>query len=240
MSQIIDINTMFGPHPSAAADLSVDELESMMQKHGVGLCCTLSTVGMLLDHNSGNAATRAACAEHTTLLPVATVNPQMVFDMEGPFTRFKAEGFRMVRLFPDWQGWDPDYAPCVAIAKRLEPEGLPLMVEITGTGIATRLVTALVGHPAPLILGGITQETVAEAITLMRSHSAIYIETSHLVAVGAIRQVADSVGADRILYGSGAPARPMASGLAAVKHAGLSEAQSTQVLGGNARALLGI
>ncbi|MEP6756443.1 MAG: amidohydrolase family protein [Chthonomonadales bacterium] len=240
MSQIIDINTMFGPHPSAAADLSVDELQSMMEKHGVGTCCTLSTVGMLLDHNSGNAATKAACSESKHMLPVATVNPQMVFDLEGPFTKFKADGYCMVRLFPDWQGWQPDYAPAIAIAKRLEVEGLPLYVEIDGSGTATRLVNALVAHPSALILGGITQETVAEAIVLMRSHARIYVETSQLVAVGAIRQVVESVGAERLLYGSGAPARPMASGLAAVKHAGLNAAQSEKVLGRNAAELLGV
>ena len=240
MSHIIDINTMFGPHPSAAADLPVDELQSMMEKHGVLTCCTLSTVGMLLDHTSGNGATRAACSESKHMLPVATINPQMIFDMDGPFTRFKADGFRMVRLFPDWQGWQADYAPCIAIAKRLEVEGLPLYVDIDGSGTATRLVNALVAHPSALILGSITQDTVAEAITLMRSHSRIFVETSQLVAVGAIRQVAESVGAERLLYGSGAPARPMASGLAAVKHAGLTDTQTEQILGGNARELLGI
>jgi hypothetical protein len=238
MADIIDVNTMFGPLPAAASDLSVDELEGMMRKHGVRACCTLSTVGMLLDHNAGNGATRAACGEHPGLLPVATVNPQTVFGVDGPFARFAADGFKMVRLFPCEQGWPPDYSPCVALAKRLEVEGLPIMVDVDNPGDATRLVRALVSHPAPLILSGVDQSTVAEAVGLMRAHARIYVETSRLVAVGAIQQVVESVGAERVLYGSGAPSRPMASSIGVLRHAQITDDQRERILGQNARDLL--
>jgi predicted TIM-barrel fold metal-dependent hydrolase len=240
MDEIIDVNTMFGPLPAAASDLSVDELDGMMRKHGVRACCTLSTVGMLLDHNSGNGATRAACAEHQNLIPVATVNPQSVFGVDGPFTRFKADGFKLIRLFPDEQCWEADYAPCVVLAKRLEVEGLPIMVNVGRPGEATKLVAALVTHPAPLILAGVDEKTASEAVALMRAHARIYVETSNLLAVGAIKQVVECVGADRVLYGSGAPSRPMASSLAVLRYADLTDAQRTQILGGNAKALLGV
>src|SRR5215831_13621882 len=118
MSDIIDINTLFGPMPAAASDLSVDELSGLMEKHSVRACCTLSTIGLLLDHQMGNAATRAACGENPRLLPAATVNPQTYFGEEGPFTRFAADGFKLVRFFPGAQGWEPDYAPFVALVKR--------------------------------------------------------------------------------------------------------------------------
>src|SRR5438105_4892720 len=117
MDDIIDVNTMFGPQPSAASDLSVDELYELMAKHGVRAACTLSTVGVLLDHNAGNGATRAACADSQTLLPVATINPQSYFGGDSPLAKFQSDGFRMVRFLPHAQGWEPDYAPFVSVLK---------------------------------------------------------------------------------------------------------------------------
>src|SRR5215468_2607210 len=106
MSEIIDINTLFGPMPAAASDLSVEELAALMKRHAVSAGCTLSTVGLLLDHNSGNSATRAACSENRKLIPTATINPMSFFGGDGAHARFKADGFRLVRFFPAVQGWD--------------------------------------------------------------------------------------------------------------------------------------
>jgi predicted TIM-barrel fold metal-dependent hydrolase len=240
MDSIIDVETMFGPLPAGAADLSVDELVEMMQRHSVQACCTLSTVGMLLDHNAGNSATRAACSEQSSLLPVATLNPQAIFTTDGPQFVFKSNGFKMVRLFPVEQGWDSSYAPLRQLAKALRPESLPLMIDVERAGSATRLMEALADHPSPVILAGIDETTIAESVALMRSHDRLFLSTANLVAVGLIRQVADSVGADRLLYGSGAPSRPMASALGVLKYADLAPDQRAAVLGGNARKLFGI
>src|SRR5205085_2487047 len=89
MDGIVDINTLFGPLPSAAADLSIDDLTTLMTEHEVAVCCTLSTIGFLLDHNSGNAATRAACSENSRLIPVATINPQAYFGGDGPHAKLR-------------------------------------------------------------------------------------------------------------------------------------------------------
>ena len=49
MSDIIDINTLFGPLPAAASDLTVDDLMGLMGRHSVKSCCTLSTIGDVLE-----------------------------------------------------------------------------------------------------------------------------------------------------------------------------------------------
>jgi predicted TIM-barrel fold metal-dependent hydrolase len=240
MDEIIDIDTMFGPLPSGASDLSVDELQTMMQRHDVRACCTLSTVGLLLDHSAGNAATKAACAESPKLLPVATVNPQTFFGADGPYARFAADGFKMVRFFPGHQSWDSDVAPFVALAKALEVEKLPIMVDIDRSGTATRLLAAIPNHPAPVVLSGVSPSTSAEAVALMRKHANVYLCTSDLLATGVLKYVVDAIGADRVVYGSGAPLRPMASSLGVLRHAGLSDDQRAQILGANSRKLFGL
>jgi predicted TIM-barrel fold metal-dependent hydrolase len=240
MDGIIDVNTMFGPMPSAASDLSVDELGALMQKHSLLACCTLSTIGVLLDHHAGNAATRAACAENPSLLPVATFNPQTFFGPEETVERLRQEGFKMVRFFPGLQGWKVDYAPFMALTNILETRPIPLMVDITLPGMATRLVRTIGHLPGPLILAGIGEQTLAEAIALMRINAHVYLETSELLSTGAITHVVECVGAERVLFGSGAPTRPVASGLAVLEHAGLTDSQRIHILVENARRLLGI
>jgi predicted TIM-barrel fold metal-dependent hydrolase len=237
---IIDLNTMFGPLPAAAADLSVDELTLLMQQNGIASCCTASTVGLLVDHNAGNSATKAACADQSNLLPAATVNPQTYFGGEGAHTRFREDGFKLVRFFPAQQGWEPDYAPFVQLAAQVAKDKLPIMIEIDRPGVATRLIKEVGQQETPLILSGVDHKTVSEAVALMRVHAFVCIETSSLLATGAIKHVVDCVGVERVLYGSGAPSRPMASGLGVLRSAGLNEQQLAATLGGNASRILGL
>lgn len=240
MSEIIDINTLFGPAPTSASDLSVDDLTAMMAKHSVGACCTLSTLGVLLDCAAGNAATRAAAGEDARLIPVATYNPLQFFGHDGAALRPRSEGFRMVRFFPALQGWPTHFAPLASILRRLEPEAVTVMVDVAGPGDATALVAAIGRDHAPLILGGITERTLAEAVALLHAHDDLYMETSRLLASGAVALAVERLGAERVLYGSGAPSRPMAAALAAVNLADISEQDRALVMGGNARRLLGL
>lgn len=238
--EIVDVNTLFGPLTTSSTDLSVDELAGLMREHSVRNCCTLSTIGVMLDPMVGNAATRAACSENASLLPVATINPQGYFGGAGPHTRLRADGFKMVRFFPGAQGWEPDYAPFHALLDDLAAEHLPVMVEVDRPGTSTHLVRAAGAYPGPLILAGVDVQTLAEAVALMRSHPNLHVETSRLLAMGAVRHGAEQVGAGRFLYGSGAPLRPMASGLAALCFSGLLEGERAMVLGQNARELLAL
>jgi predicted TIM-barrel fold metal-dependent hydrolase len=240
MPDIIDINTLFGPWPAAATDLGVDELLEMMKRHGTQSACTLSTVGLLLDHNTGNAATRAACAQHTELIPAATINPQAFYGGDGPHAHLKSEGFKLIRLFPCIQGWEPDYAAFTALVKAISVDPVPIMVDVEGPGVATRMVTAMAGHPVSIILAGVNEASLAEAICLKRAHANVYVETSGLLAAGALKFVVDSVGPERVLFGSGAPARPMAGVLSVLKHSALTDAAQAAVLSSNASRLLGL
>lgn len=237
---IVDINTLFGPLPIASTDLSVDTLLGLMQKHQVGAACTLSTLGLMLDPNVGNAATLAACKEHPELLPVATFNPTQYFGDEGPVSRLKAEGFRLVRFFPATQGWPVDFAPFAALVQSLRSVGLPLMVETERPGDATALQRVIGDYSAPVILAGTDTTTLAEVVACLRKNANWHLEISRLLGPGCLKVVADAVGAERLLFGTSAAYRPIAGPYQVVRYSGLSDAQMQQTLGGNTRRLLGL
>jgi len=240
MAEPLDINTLFGPLPASSTDLPVDELGVLMQKHGVGACCTMSTVGMLLDHTSGNAATLAACRETSSLIPVGTVNPLCYFGGEGPAQQFVDDGFRLIRFFPAQQGWPLRFAPFRTLLRTLTDRHLPVMVNVSCPGDATELADLTQGLSCRMILAGVDDRQVAEAIAVLRAHAGFYAETSGLAAAGAVKLLVAGVGPERVLFGSAAPAQPMGSALAAVRRSGVSEADHAAILGDNARALLGI
>ena len=236
MQEIIDINTLFGPMPAGAADLSVTELEELMRTHNVRYSCTLSTVGMLLDPVAGNGATRAAVTAHSSLIPVATLNPLIYFG--DPIASFRSEGFRVIRFFPAQQQWSPQSAAFSTLIKQIEQDCLPILVEVDERSTATVLAAALAQYPGPVILSGVSDLTLAEVVAVMRTCPRFYLETSSLLAMGAIGQAVTCVGADRVLFGSGAPLKSISGTLGTLKYAGLSDKEFAKVTYANAHKLL--
>ncbi len=240
MDEIVDINTLFGPMPFASADMTVDALLTLMQKHNVGHACVLSTLGVLLDATGGNGATRAAAAEHPALLPVATFNPTTFFGDSTPLQTLRADGFRLVRFFPREQNWPIAFAPFGSLLSALKPTGMPVMVGVHAMGEITALQEFLGDYPAPVVLSGVDYKLLAEAIAALRRFEHWHLDTSQLLAPGCIAQVVATVGVERLLFGTGAPAYPIATALHTLRYAGLSEAENRQILAANARRVLSL
>lgn len=240
MDEIVDINTLFGPLPQSSNDLTVESLLELMQHNGVGRACSLSTLGLLLDPTVGNAVTRGTCADNSALLPVATLNPARYFGDRTPLLRLREDGFAMVRFFPSEQGWPIDFAPFRALVTDLRETRLPLMVDIDRHGDITALGRVLGDSAAPVVLAGVTIGTLAEAVTLLRQNASWHLETSGLLAPGAIQMAVHTVGAERLLFGTNAPAHPVASALDTLNVAALSDQQRGQILGANARRILSL
>src|SRR5579872_1662449 len=240
MDDIVDINTLFGPLPAASADLPVDALLDLMGKHRVSAACTLSTLGILLDPVLGNAATRAACGEQQNLIPVATLNPAMFYGDTGSLSRLASEGFRLLRFFPAAQHWKIDFAPFHWLLTHIQDTGLPVMVNIEGPGEITDLMRALRAHEGAVVLAQVDHSNLAEAIAALHMFPNWHIETSNLLAPGCLRLATDRVGPDRLLFGTGAPAHPIASGLHTIRFAGIDQETIDKILGANARRLLNL
>jgi len=238
MDDIVDINTLFGPLPAASADLAVDALLDLMQTHQVAAACTLSTLGILLDPTLGNAATRAACSEQQELVPVATLNPATFVGDTSALDHLVPDGFRMLRFFPVEQHWKIDFAPFHWLLNSVQSTGLPVMINVEGVGNITDLTRALRDTDSTVILARVDRDTLAEAIAALQTFPNWHIETSRLLAPGCLRLAVDCVGADRILFGTGAPAAAIASGLHTVRYAGLDADSVARILGANSRRLL--
>jgi predicted TIM-barrel fold metal-dependent hydrolase len=240
MSDIIDVNALYGGMPSAVCDAGLDDLLQDLETHEITACCALSTIGVYLDHAIGNGASKAAAVRSARLVPVATVNPTRCIGDLDWITGLYDEGFRLVRFFPTLQSWEPDDAAFGAVATALSRAPLPIMIDAGPSGFASRVARALAGFSGNVVLAGVQATTLAEAIAVMRSNSRVHIETSDLLAYGAIRAAVEAAGADRVLFGSAAPVRPIRSALAVARGSGLSDGDLAQVLSTNARRVLAV
>lgn len=237
--EIIDANTIFGPCPKTTADLSLGRLLAAVKSHGVTKSLTLSTLGIFHSYTDGNAETLAECNGKEELLPAATIDPRGYFGGLKHIPELISKGFRLFRFFPGEQGWPLDHAAFEDILDELEPTSVPVMINSGRTGDASALAHILGGKRHPLILEGIVFETLAEAVSVMKKHDNIYVETHGLVAPGALRFLAEQVGADRIIFGSDCPRSSLAGALRCVQESGLSQQDSEKVLGGNIKRLIG-
>ena len=234
--EITDVNTLFGAYPSQHPDSNAETLVAAMSALGVDWCLSLSTWGIFHSAALGNAETMRSCRAHDHLIPVATLNPTHYWGQEGLLEGIAEDAFEMFRFFPHLQGWPLEYAPFIRIVSQLARlERMPIMVTTDRRGEATQLVRLLDDFPHPVVLEGISPDTLTEALALMRVQPNLYVETHALQAPHALPLLRDTVGIERVLFGSDAPGLSLASALGYVRASGLSETDQNAILSGNAQ-----
>ena len=213
---------MFGIHPAHRLDMSPERLVRDMDRHRIAGSLTLSTIGVFHDHTIGNAATLEGARANNRFIPVATINPMEYFGED--LSTLRSQGFRIMRL-----AYEADSSAFKAILMQLAQLKMPLMID--GTNVPS-------DYPAPVILCGVTNDTLSEALAIMSEHANVMLETHALTALGALEIVVTRVGADRVIFGSGAPILSVAGALSYILSAELSDEDKAEILGGNIRRVL--
>jgi len=239
MRQVIDLNTYFGVYPRRNVDYSPEALRRLMEENGVSKAVTVSLKGVLYDHVEGNAETLSECAGDGGLVPAATIDPRKYTGQNAEVEQLKERGFKLVRLFPEFQGWPMSYSPVRSIAKAMQDVNLPLMVNTTAYGSATDLVRMTEGCTFPIILSGVGYWTLSEAVVLMKEKENIFLESSHLDSPDAIETIVGQVGVDRILFGSNAPVTYFRGPYLTVTNSDVSDKDKEMILHWNALRILG-
>jgi len=228
--EIWDANAHFGALPFKDADCSLDALLGLMSRHGITRAAAYSLKGVYYDFHEGNEDALAAAKEHDCLLAVATVDPRRHLGCVEEVSLRAEHGCRAVRFFPDAQGWPVNFLPLRPILEEADRCGMAVMMPAEAPGMATQAVEAIAGLELPLILVGGGYNTMAELIAAARERPNVYIETHRLATPEGIDVVAEAIGHERLVFGSGAPEVYPASALALVEHSGLSPAQKRDVL----------
>jgi predicted TIM-barrel fold metal-dependent hydrolase len=229
---------MFGIHPTHRLDMSVERLVREMDKYHITASLTLCTIGVFYDHNRGNAITLEAAKANNRLIPVATVNPTKWYGSAVDLQAVCAQGFKILKFFPDEQGWAIRSSAFAKVVEQAASLKIPIIVSIAHSGDPTDVSSVTASYPAPVVLGSVSLETLSEVVAVMEKHPSLLIGTHELHAPGALEMLVSRVGAERIVFGSGSPRRVIASSLAYVANSELSNEQKSLILGGNIKRVL--
>lgn len=237
---LFDACALFGPWPGRD-ELPLPALLEVMGQSQIARSVAMSTTGIFYDFRAGNQATfDAVRANPSQLLPAATLDPRAYPDCLSEAEKCAAQGVRLIRFFPASQGWPLRLQPFRELLHRCDELGLVVAVEVSRAGDATELADALAFTGAPLLMAGVSSENLGEALSILRSSPKFHLETTRLLAPGALERVVSDVpqGAERLVFASYSPLRYLSSALGPVLASGLSGEQKTAVLGGNLKRLL--
>jgi predicted TIM-barrel fold metal-dependent hydrolase len=233
---ILDLNTIFGFWPRARLELSVDVLLEAMQARQVTRSVAFSAKALFYDAGEGNDDTATVCASRPELIPAAVIDPRCYPQCLDEARKRREQGFRVFRFFPDLHEYPVDFSPLEAVLPELSG---CLAVFSTGRPGAATALARRTSEGVTLSLDPCGAETLGEALAAMSAAPALYLETTSLLAAGALEAAVGTAGADRLLFGSGAPLRALSSALMTVQLADLSDADRTALLGDNLARLLG-
>ena len=236
--QIIDANTMIGMYPTHRLDMTVERLVRELDAYHIAASMAVSTIGVFHDHTLGNATTLEAAKGNNRIIPAGTVNPKRWFGSASDMSAIRQQGFRLFRFFPVEQGWEIDSSAFGEILEQLAPLKTPIMIDAAESGGPGKVARMTATYPAPVVLSSISPETLTEALAVMAKMPTMMIEIHELRVPDALSLIADRVGADRIVFGSGAPRRSVAGTLQYVFSSALSDEDKQKVFGGNIRRIL--
>lgn len=234
----IDANTTFGFWARRKIDASPSKLLERMDRSGVKKALTCSLMGFLYDFKQGNLTTKKICSEYSNrLIPVGTINPQRYFGCEEEIDRIIADCFKIVRFFPTEQEWNIGQRHFTKLLEKLSQTDLTIMIP------STEGITAI-GDVFGGIKNNVIIETVrvyphlAELIVTMQENPNLYAETHLVGSMDFIEVLTGEVGADRLVFGSGAPIYCFSSATLAIANSAISDDSKKAVFSGNISRIL--
>jgi hypothetical protein len=236
---IIDCYTLLGAWPQAGADLSVEALAAGMQARGVGRSLVTHTTAIFYDQTLGNEQAAQLCGQFEPLSPVAVINPLEYPDCLDEVKRRLEQGIQAFRLCPREHAYPfcGTVGPLREVLRSLEPARL-VLVDVAGlpAPVVASDIEDLLPSPTAFTVDAAGLGTVIQAA---RQGKNVWVETSRLDAGGALEVAVRHMGAERIVFGSGAPLRTLGSAVMTVQYAEVSDADRNAIFEGNVQRLLG-
>ena len=256
---VIDLTGYFGSWPYWKTPIQEsDELLELMDEHGIDRLALCSTRGIFDDWRAGNEEIlELASAQPRRFIPFVTFGstsgdrfwePLASQGMIDLLQQYQEKGVRGWRLFPQHQGFElnEDYymEPVLAEAARL---GMVLMAHvrtIQNWGMPTYPVAEICRlaerYPqTKVVICGVNYEW-REVMSGMKKHPNLMLETSGLQLMGQVAFLTETVGAERLFFGSGMALQYPQCGLVKVTRAKISETERGAILSGNTQKLLAL
>ena len=243
--ELIDVNCRIGavPAPQEGAPYGAAEIEALMDRFRVTRALVYHAAARDSDVNEGNATLLAETAGNSRFLRQWAVMPPLWERYPQPdkwVRRMRENRVCAARLFPAKYGHSLRRYAVGALTDALAGAGIPVFIGMDQLRDWDALFDLCRENPAAkIVLCGPGYRCLRQLIPIMDACENLYVETSNFLTHNGLREFCRYQGADRLLFGSGAPETSLAAAASQLLLSDLKEADKQKIASGNARALLG-
>ena len=222
-----------------------DQLADHLKRNGIERALVSSLRSAFADVEEGNLELLKACRKHPdTLFGLATLTP---------FSKRKGVGiqaltsgtFKGIRVSPQYHGYP--LANCSRVIEVAEDLGVPLVLSyrlilswnLPTLGMGEVLSLVREHRRVSFVLSGVNYEAMT-ILSMKKPPANLFVETSCLQLWEGTRLLLESLGADRVLLGTGTPVQYARSATSNVLDSTLTPKQKERVASTNARRLFGL
>ena len=248
---LFDANCMVGHWEprQPGAYVTVDGLVKEMDHNGIQEALVFHSLAWWYEPRLGNEKLVEEIGGHPRLYPCWVIMPPYTGEMPVPgelVDEMQAHNVRAARISPQRIGPLRE----VLFGELLEALGrhrIPLIVDYQLQHYSSQLGEigweglqwALDSYPhLPFILPRIGQAMDRLLLPLMERYANLYIGMSYYVGHGGLKRLSDTVGAERVLFGTGMPTYAPGPAIALLTYSGLDEGAKRLIGGENLRRLL--
>ncbi|NBE99014.1 hypothetical protein FE391_35950 [Nonomuraea sp. KC401] len=237
---LIDADVMLGRHPRRdVGGGTVAELLAAMDRVGVAEAVVGSMTSWLHDPARGNRELTGLLAGQPRLSPCWVLLPDTCGETGAGFAGAAVEaGVVAVRAFPREHGWDLAGADAAPVLDAVESVRLPLLVDAGQT--SWQEVEALArAHPClRIVVGGVGYRKLRQIAGVLDRTGNVSIGLADLSSHRGLEWLVSRFGADRFVFGTGAPYRDPAEAVTRLLWSELGQAEVAAIGAGNLRRLL--
>ena len=247
---MIDFNGFFGAWPYWDVTYKTPEgVLALMDRYQIEMLAVCSTRSIFSDWRLGNEeAIELSDKYPKRFLPFVSLSP--IFpksDLIRYLRDYKHRKVRGIRLYPQHQGYSLALnSGAAGILETAQDLNLPVVLPVRATmnwGLpemdAGTIVTIVPKYPnLSFILSGVNYSETLWAFDFMRRFRNLFLEISGMQGFRAVDGCLQSVGSERLLFGSGLPLLYPACSIEKLAVARLTGEQRYDISEGNARRLL--
>jgi hypothetical protein len=210
MLRVVDAHRLLGPLPtddveSADAAGLVRELDRI----GIAEAYATHTLSLYADPVLGNDALLAAAAGEPRLHPVPVVIPGVpgacVPERPAELPAWRAGGVQIVRFCPVRHRFDLGGPVAAQWLAAIADAGLAAAIELDETSPAALRALAAAHPRLAVLLLAPGYRRLRELAELLAAAPRIWVESGTLIAQRGVEWLAGQCGADRLVFGTGAP-----------------------------------
>lgn len=248
---ILDVNGYCGTWPAwPTIHTSAEAMLAKMDRYGIDRVFIASLKAAFSDVEGGNAEMMEIVRRYPERFSPAFTYTPYEMGRERYREELAQERPCLVKLFPIQQAYEPAEEPFIAeLLDYCGAQSIPVIVphRLLMSWRMPRYDVQRIGgmasrHPkTTFILSSINYVLeLQSALDVMRRNPNVYIETSAMMALREIEQVAGLIGAERMLHGSAIPLQNPAIGPLKIHTAALSESDKERISFRNAVERLGL